>query len=203
MGAVIPNPNLKKEESVNYELGVERPLPWNSHAGIAFFHSDVEDLIERTRVGALDFYDNIGESRFQGFELSLRTEVLPRNLLEAHYTYLDAENRSPDRTSDNIREAPKHQFYLSDLFTVNEMFSLFTRVNYISGQMDQRTLPDRSLEWIELDSYWTVDFKAMVKMANWATFELGVRNAFDENYETSYGFPREGRTFFVGLRGAF
>jgi iron complex outermembrane recepter protein len=203
MGAVIPNPNLKKEESVNYELGVERPLPWNSHAGIAFFHSDVEDLIERTRVGALDFYDNIGESRFQGFELSLRTEVLPRNLLEAHYTYLDAENRSPDRTSDNIREAPKHQFYLSDLFTVNEMFSLFTRVNYISGQMDQRTLPDRSLEWIELDSYWTVDFKAMVKMANWATFELGVRNAFDENYETSYGFPREGRTFFVGLRGTF
>ena len=33
--------------------------------------------------------------------------------------------------------------------------------------------------------------------------EVGVRNLFDEDYETAYGFPREGRTFFIGFRGTF
>jgi outer membrane cobalamin receptor len=33
--------------------------------------------------------------------------------------------------------------------------------------------------------------------------EGGIKNIFDENYETGYGFPREGRTFFCGIGGSF
>ena len=43
----------------------------------------------------------------------------------------------------------------------------------------------------------------MAEISKFLVAEVGVRNLFDENYETGYGFPREGRTFFCGLRGTF
>jgi outer membrane cobalamin receptor len=33
--------------------------------------------------------------------------------------------------------------------------------------------------------------------------EAGAKNIFDKNYQLSYGFPREGRTFFGVVRFAF
>ena len=199
LGTAIPNPNLEKEESVNYEVGVERPLPWKSYAGLALFYSDVKNLIVRTTVGGNDFYDNIGKAVYQGFEVTFRTEALPRNILEAHYTYLDAEDKSDNRTSDHLREAPKTQLYFSDLFKVNDLISLFAKLQYNDGQWDQKS----NLEWVELSGYWIFDLKAMVEIHKSLVAEMGVRNLFDENYETAYGFPREGRTFFCGLRGVF
>jgi iron complex outermembrane receptor protein len=199
LGAVIPNPNLEREESINYELGVERPLPWQCYAGITGFYSDVEDLIVRTTVGGLDFYDNIGESRFQGIELSFRMDGVPRNTFEAHYTYLDAENRSEDRTSDYLPESPRHQLYFSDLFRVQDWLSLFAKAEYREGQREETS----NGEWVELNSYWLFDLKAMVDVYKNIVAEVGVRNMFDKDYQTGYGFPREGRTFFVGIRGTF
>jgi iron complex outermembrane recepter protein len=196
----IPNPNLKKETSINYEAGVERPLPWHSNASLAIFYSDVNDKIASVRTpSGTSIYDNVGKAVYQGFELSLKTEGLPHNTLETHYTYLDAEDRSDNRTSDHLRESPEHQFYLSDLYKLNDWLSLFGKAQYNAGQWDQK----RDLTWLKLGSYWTVDLKAMVEIYKNLVAEIGVQNMFDENYETAYGFPREGRTFFCGVRGAF
>ena len=203
LGSAYPNPNLKKEQSVNYEAGIQRPLPWDSVAGFTLFYSDVDDLITRTTIivgpDTLDYNDNIGESRFQGFEISAKTQGLALNTLEAHYTYLDAENRSDDRTSHHLEETAKYQLYLSDLFKVTEWFSLYAKAEYNKRQWEEK----RNRDWIELDDYWLVDLKAMVDLYNVATLEVGIRNIFDENYETSYGFPREGREAFCGVRGSF
>ncbi len=40
------DPDLKTEESNNYELGVEQKLPWNSKVTLTGFLIDVEDYIE-------------------------------------------------------------------------------------------------------------------------------------------------------------
>ena len=55
---------------------------------------------------------------------------------------------------------------------------------------------------MELDDYLVFDFKAIIKFSEKFQMEAGARNIFDENYETSYGFPREGRTFFCGISGS-
>ncbi|VBB45508.1 Predicted TonB-dependent receptor [uncultured Desulfatiglans sp.] len=199
LGTATPNPNLEKEESVNYEIGVERPLPWKSSASLALFYADVDNLIVQTTLQGNDFYDNIGKARHQGLELGFKSEFLPNNTLEAHYTYLDAENRSPDRVSDHLPESPEHQIYLSDLYQANEWLSFFTKIQYNAGQWEEKS----NNEWTELGSYWLFDLKAMAEISKFLVAEVGVRNLFDENYETGYGFPREGRTFFCGLRGTF
>jgi iron complex outermembrane receptor protein len=199
LGMVIANPNLKKERSINYEVGVEKPMPLNSTGSIAFFLSDVDDRIELTTDGVNDFYDNIGEARLQGYEISVKTEALPRNILEANYTYLDAQNRSDDRTTSHLSEAPKYQLYISDLAKVTDRFSLFAKAQYNKRQWEEK----RNGDWVELHSYWLVDVKAMIEVCKYATLELGVRNLFDKDYETGYGFPREGRSAFCGIRGSF
>jgi len=199
LDTAIPNPNLKKEKSVNYEIGVTGKLPWDSGMGLTLFYSDVTDLITETLVGGLDYNDNIGESRFQGFEFTINTEYIPRNSIYLSYTYLGAENRSPDRTSDLISESPKHQLYISDLISVTDRLSLFAKVKYDKAQYEETG----SAGWIELDDYWIFDLKAIMEFSEKFQLEAGVRNIFDENYETSYGFPREGRTLFVGISGRF
>jgi len=203
LGSGYPNPNLKKEQSVNYEAGIQRPLPWDSIAGITFYYSDVEDLITQTTIEIdgedLDYNKNIGESRFMGFEISAKTQGLPLNTLEANYTYLDAEDRSDDRPSPHLPETPKHQLYLSDLFKVTEWLSLYAKAQYNRKQFEEK----RNGDWIELDDYWLVDAKITAQFSEIASLEVGVRNVFDENYETSYGFPREGRIAFCGIRGSF
>jgi iron complex outermembrane receptor protein len=199
LGTAVPNPNLMKEEAVTSEVGVERPLPWKSYGGLTLFYSDVENLITRTTVGGADSYRNVGKARYQGLEATFSNQIIPQNTLEIHYTYLDAEDRSENRTSDHLRESPQHQFYLSDLFKVNDVFSLFGKLQYNTGQWDQK----RNLEWVRLGGYWLADVKIMAELYKSLIGEVGVRNLLDYNYETAYGFPREGRTFFIALRGVF
>lgn len=199
LGTAVPNPNLKKEEAVNSEVGVERPLPWKSYGGLTVFYSNVKDLITRTSVGGADSYTNIGKARYQGLEATFSNQIIPQNTLEIHYTYLDAEDRSGNRTSDHLREAPEHQFYLSDLFKVNDVISLFGSLQYNTGQWDQKS----NNEWVALGGYWLADVKIITEIYKSLVAEVGVRNLLDYNYETAYGFPREGRTFFIALRGVF
>ena len=122
LGTSMPNPNLTKEQSVNYEAGIARPLPWDSsNIGVTLFYSDVKDLIVRERLaGGLEQNVNIGKSRFQGLEFNFNTEYIPRNSIYFSYTYLDAENRSADRTSDLLAEAPKHQLDFTDSLFITD-----------------------------------------------------------------------------------
>ena len=61
----------------------------------------------------------------------------------------------------------------------------------------------RSEGWIELDDYWVFDGKVMFEVNESLQFDLSVQNILDENYSTSYGFPREGRTIFAGCKVTF
>jgi iron complex outermembrane receptor protein len=48
-----------------------------------------------------------------------------------------------------------------------------------------------------------VDLKALMNFSEKVQLEAGVKNLFDKNYETNYGYPREGRTFFFGIGGRY
>jgi iron complex outermembrane receptor protein len=159
----------------------------------------VKDLIVSSKVGGQNFYDNVGESVLRGVEFTYSTEYIPRNSIYFTYTYLDAENRTPNRTTDLLSESPAHQFYVSDSIRVTDKFSLFAKAKNDRGQKQEK----RSGAWTELPSYWVVDLKALMEFSEKFKLEGGVKNLFDKNYETNYGFPREGRTFFFGISGRY
>jgi iron complex outermembrane recepter protein len=192
MGRNVPNPDLEEEESVNWELGLNKPLFGHSHITTALFYSEVDNLIEEKELpSGDDQFQNIAESVFQGFEFGVTSTFIPRNEVELHYTYLDAENKSLGRTSDYIEEQSKHKFYLSDLITVTDQLSLFAKAQYNSKRYEEV-----GGSWEELDDFWVVDAKAIFDFTDNLRLEAGLKNLFDENYEYSTGFPREGRTYF-------
>lgn len=193
LGRNAPNPDLKEESSTNWELGLSKPLFGHSRVTAALFYSDVEDLIQEKELPTgEDQYQNIGKAVFQGGEFGISSTFIPRNEVELHYTYLDAENRSADRTSDKIEEQSKHKIYLSDRISITDQLSFFAKAQYNSKRYEE----DYGT-WVELDDYWLVDAKAIFDFTANLSLEAGLRNLFDENYEDAVGYPREGRTYFV------
>jgi vitamin B12 transporter len=70
----------------------------------------------------------------------------------------------------------------------------------VSG--DRVTDPENSDEGL-LDSYVVVDFQAWVRVAEFATLTLNVKNLFDEEYATRPEYEMPGRAAFVGVRVVF
>lgn len=195
----IPNPNLKKEQSINYELGFSSAAPLDSSIEFAVFYSDIEDLIMTTEIGGLEFRGNIGEATTRGFELALRNNYFDKNDIQVSYTFLDAKNNSADRTSDFLEEIPEHQFRITDRITLNDKVSFYAKGKYESGQKQEL----RNGDWSELDDYWVFDIKAVLNYSENTQLDLSVENLLDENYSTRHGFPREGRMIVFGLRTNF
>ncbi len=193
----IPNPDLKPERAINAELGYTMLLG-DSKLDANVFYSDIKNLIVTKEIAEdTEQNQNIGKALYTGIELTLLTNISANNQIEMSYTYLDAQNKSPDRTSDYLEETVKHKVYVSDNYHINDIFSLFGKLSYNS----KRYYEDSDMGWLTLDGFWTVDAKMLASITRYLSLELGSKNIFDKNYELSYGYPREGRSFFLTLSG--
>lgn len=201
LGRNLPNHNLKEEKAVNYELGIDKYLPGNTNIGFTLFYSDIDDLIVKKQIAPkTDQYQNMGEARYKGLEFSFKSGYFRQHNAELHYTFLEAEDRSSDRTSDHLEDRPKHKLYISDLFKIYDRLSFFAKLEWNSKRYYEDY--DTS-QWMTLDSFTTVDAKAIGKITKFLNIEAGAKNIFDKEYEFASGYPREGRTFFVQLQGKF
>jgi iron complex outermembrane receptor protein len=200
-GRNIPNPSLEAEDAVNYEIGAEKPLAGNSSIRLNLFCSDVKSLIVKKEMAPRIYqYQNIGKAQFRGLEASFKSGFFENNMFELHYTYLDARDRSPERTSDHLEENSEHKIYVSDLYETTDWLSFFAKMQWNSKRWYQDW---DTGEWNTLNGFITVDLKAIATLAKGITLEVGVTNLFDENYSLSLGYPREGRAFFSMLRSSF
>ncbi len=195
----IPNPDLKKETAVNYEVGIDYDLASHTQMALCLFYSDVEDLIVRRYLPAGDMYDNAGKSRFQGFEASVRSTLLPRQDINTNYTFLDAEDQSAERTSDHLEEVSRHKLYLSDLIEVTDRVRMFMEFEMHGKRWEQ----DLSGQWNKIDGFSLVNAKVMFSLPHNLDVEAGFRNLLDKDYELSTGFPRSGRTAFAEMKYIF
>ena len=89
---VAPDPPLQSVKAAQYEIGIQaRPVPW-IEADLALFRTDVrDDIFAVSPTGTVGlFFQNIGDTRRQGLEFSLRGTY--RGLLDAtvNYTYTQA-----------------------------------------------------------------------------------------------------------------
>ena len=200
LGTNIPNPDLKSERAVNYEAGIEQRLPGDTTLKCNLFYNDIKDYIVQREISFKVYqYLNIGKTSFKGFEINLQSGCLRDNDFQLHYTWLHAEDRSPDRTSNHLEYQPKHNLYISDQYTINRYLSVFCSMTLNS----KRYYKDSTYvnNWPTVGGFCTMDLKLIAKLTKYFTFEAGARNLFDEDYSYTHGFPREGRTFFTIVRG--
>ncbi|MBW2558183.1 MAG: TonB-dependent receptor [Deltaproteobacteria bacterium] len=193
------NSDLETEKSNNYELGVIQELPWKTTMELVGFYLDITDYIEKDSGGINRNHDNY---LFKGIELTAETRFIDNLILRLGYTFMDTEDQSDGTVVTDLQYRPKHKITLESTYAFDFGLSAYLNIMHTSGQFTYtRKAPTLKKEF---NNYTVVNTKiSQVVLKDMLSLYVGVDNLFDEDYEESYGFPKEGRYIYGGFELTF
>ena len=193
-GRNTPNPFLKPEVANHYEIGYARNFGDALRVESSIFYSKVKDAIgdvmlaNKTRQA-----QNIDRSEYKGFELGA-TFVTDKLELGGNYTYINAKYKSK---SEKIYDLPRHKAFAYADFKILPKFSVYASQELVSSRYSD------SYEDTRLNGFGVTHLKFIYKPVENLSFDVGISNLFDKNYEYREGYPEEGRVFFSNVRYKF
>lgn len=196
-GSYIPNPELKPEKTINYEIGANKIFE-NQGIKSVLFYSDVKDFIQDElidEVNDISQNKNIGKVKHMGYELEYFYSFDETLDFDANYTRLLAEDK--DKKQD-ITDAPKHKIALG--VTYRPIKGLTTNVNMQYSSSRHTDSNDRNKD-ISGAAIWNA--KIAYELVKGLTLDVGASNIFDKNYEYTYGYPEAGRVIYSNLTYKF
>ncbi len=190
------NPDLVAERSCTYEGGMEQKLPFDSTVSLTGFYATARNLIQNDQTISKNM--NISRVRFKGFEVEAVTRFVKRLLLRASYSYLESEDRSQGK--DQQQYTPRDKVALEGKYDFDSGLSPYVSLLYVGNQYFYTKNNVTHVQKAKLNDYTLVNVKLNQRfLDNKVTLYVGVNNIFDDNYETSYGFPQAGRFIFGGV----
>jgi iron complex outermembrane receptor protein len=111
---VVPNPLLKPEKSMAYEIGIKQVFGAFALLDLAVFQTDFTDLIESgfNDVGQAQF-NNVTDARIRGVEITTTLTLFARTwFTDLGYTYVDPQDLTEDGT-DVLKYRPRHMLTIS------------------------------------------------------------------------------------------
>jgi vitamin B12 transporter len=212
--AFIGNPALAPEESLSYELGVEREFGNGAVVSATLFRLDVENQIAydacpindpaeldydpsiadyACQAGTVNTLENTaGTSVRKGFELAAEMPLGDRANLGLAYTYTDAKRQSGTR----IGLVPRRELTLTLQGDITDRISAAASVKHAADRLNDfatAAMPD----------YTVFGVSASYQVNDMAEAYLRIENILDEDYQTVPGYGTSGRAAFVGLRAKF
>ncbi len=195
---IIPNENLKPEESKQWEAGLEGltgPLNWRLSA----YHNQIDNLIDyySDPVTFVAGYYNIKAATLKGIEW---TGEFDTGIFNHQITlgYLDAR-RDSDNEVLGRRSKQQAKYQLGwKIYDVDVDLSY----QYFSKRYDNNTSVYVS-EQRRLPSYSLVDLAVSYPVTSQLTVRGRIANLFDKEYETAYGYPTAGREYYVNASYTF
>ncbi|MFT4045935.1 MAG: TonB-dependent receptor [Solimonas sp.] len=206
-GTSVPNPDLKAEYAVNYQLGVSQA--WHGvQVDAAVYYSDITDMIQAVSVDAALCSDsatsctqnqNVGKVWSKGAELGLHGRLLASLELGGNYTWLDRTNESRDPTVRAIQltDVPKHKLFVYGQWDIAAALRFIASTEY-----DARRLSASDGSRVA-SGFAVTDFKLVYDVGGGLSVEAGARNVFDRNYAYTEGFYEEGRNYFSNVNYRF
>nr|WP_295107205.1 TonB-dependent receptor [uncultured Caulobacter sp.] len=209
-GTAIPNPNIKAERAVNYEVGARGDItPFVTVEG-AVFYSDVRDALIAIPValgapfGTVSQTRNVGDGEYYGAEASVTARVTPKLTLGGNYTYLHRDFTDPTNAAFRPQGAPTHKLFAYADWRVAQRLTLTPSVETASKRW---TVTSSSLitppRYYRTGAYVLAALTARVQMTEKVDVQLSARNLLDQKYQLVDGFPEEGRNFRADLRVKF
>ncbi|WP_224984885.1 TonB-dependent receptor [Geomonas agri] len=191
------NPDLASESSRSWEAGVEQKLPREARVGLTGFYTQALNLIQNDQATGHNM--NLSEVRFAGAELLGEVHPVSGLLLRAGYTYLHSEDRSrPGR--DEVQYNPRDKVTLEARYDAGCGASAYVAVNHVANQYFYTKDSVAVVQKAKLNDYTVVSLRLSQKvLQDRLTLYIGANNLFDQNYETSYGFPQSGRYVYGGF----
>ncbi len=228
------NPDLDTETTINYEIGMRgKVMDTGIRYEASLFITDTNDIISKdqgtyywTRVTV---YENVGDARNQGLELSLNSDRNKPLSFNLAYTYLDSYYRSHDPftvaladddpvydiTDNELPRVPHHKVDLIVNYKPNDQWKFMTEFYAQSDYYADET------NFVKMPGYGKVNVKATYNPTKQLEFYAQVNNLFDKQYyRTVYLFSDRnddnvldaedasitvdpGRAFYVGLKYKF
>jgi iron complex outermembrane receptor protein len=198
MGRAIPNPDLARELSNNYEVGYSHFFGATTTVDFVLFRSDIMDSVQAVFVQPNVFqFQNVGEARHMGAEFSARSQLLPSVGLTANYTYLNRENRSAPTIIPV--DTPRHKTYGALTWRPFSRLQLLGDLRYEAGRYGNNPAGTVFLapQYADMGLHTTADLGKGVQLQG------GVTNLLDRNYFLIEGYPEPGRAGYVNLRYRF
>jgi vitamin B12 transporter len=199
----VGNPDLKPEDGMNYELGIEfkqKTETAQTSFGANYFFSKMENWINwaaRTD-GILTVY-NIDKANIQGLESYFQSGIKANNMElngKLMYTYVEALNGNTHLFLTNM---PKNKFNFNLEAKVYQTSVIF-QVNSVGDRFyDSKntvTIPQYSLVNTILTQ--NLRYKELT-----FSVDMGVYNITNQDYMVMYGYPMPERNYKVGLRIIF
>ncbi len=194
------NPNLVPEEGIGWDLGVEKGFfGGRLIADVTYFQNRIRNLIDGNGSTARNLP---GTTRTQGVEVSLATEPTPYLRLDAHYTFLNAQ----DANSVTLIRRAKHiasanATYRFDLDERPARFNLGVRYN---GSQRDTAFDDSFNRFpVRLGGYTLVNAGMFWSLREGVELFARVENALDTHYQELYGYGTPGFAAFAGLSFRF
>ncbi len=184
------NPNLQPEESLSFELGVERRFA-RGEVSATLFYTEIDNLIDFDF--ATSAYNQVpGTTISQGVELAGFYTITDALTVYGNYTYTDAR-------TDNARlpRVPRHFAVLGLRGDVTDRVGFDIRAR---GAVDTEV---SGFATNPLDDYVVMDSSISYAVTDEAEIYLRVDNLFDEEYQTAPGYGTSDRAFYLGLRARF
>jgi len=181
---IASNPDLKPEESKQWEAGVEGltgPLDWR----LSTYRYEIDNLITYSDTA----YYNINSATIKGVEWtgSVDTGIFSHRVT---LQYIDPRD---DETNEVLpRRAKRQAKYQLDWAVFDVDMNLAWE--YFGKRYDNRTSTYNPEQRV-LPSYSTVDFSASYPVTSHLTVRGKIANLFDKDYETAYGYQTAGREY--------
>ncbi len=206
----VGNPDLKPEESLSLDVGVDRRFLDDAlEIQLAFFYQDLRDEINGFVFDPDTFLftamNSDGDSTRKGVEISAVYDVTEDLRFGGSYTYTNSS--ASDSSGVEMRELrrPRHSGSLYGNYRFFDDRANLKIVADYAGKSTDRFFPPFPMpsEIVTLDDYWLLDATISFDINPNTEVYLRGSNLLDEKYEQVYGYRTPGRSIYAGLRLSF
>ena len=168
------NPDLKPEESLSYEIGLDQKLAYNISTGLSLYTTEVDNLIDFD--GVLNQMRNLEKAKMEGSELYVKWqgENLFTNL---SYNYVRAKDKKND---EDLSRRPRQNIALTAGWT-DEQYT-FSTTMLANGDYDNSAFDNA-----QIPGHFRVDMHGQYKVNKNVDIFANIQNVGDSKYRTAYG----------------
>ncbi|WP_411032765.1 TonB-dependent receptor plug domain-containing protein [Shinella sp. BYT-45] len=203
----VGNPNLKPEESLGWDIGVEKSLfDGGLVVDVTYFNQNLKNEI--ATVYDSNFMatpvNRDGESRRRGVEVSATVDFFNGFTATASYTYTHATEQTVAGGArlQEVRR-PRHAGSLSAAYVFHEDRARVFAEAVFNGKMQDSVFATFVPPRVTLGGYTVVNVGGSFKVNDTVEVFGRIDNLFDRDYQEIYGFNTPGLTAFAGLKATF